>query len=114
MGGRYLLDTNIVIAIFNGENGIGQRLETRSEIFLCSVVFGELYFGAVKSNRPQASRERGEECARFCTLVGADTGTGRSYGELKLHLRRKGLPIPENNIWIAACALEHGPTPGTR
>lgn len=114
MAGRYLLDTNIVIAIFNGEATIGQRLETGPEIFLSSVVFGELYFGAVKSNRPEANMGQVEEFARACTLVGNDDGTGRSYGALKYDLRRRGRPIPENDIWIAACALQHDLTLVTR
>jgi tRNA(fMet)-specific endonuclease VapC len=114
MGGKYLLDTNVVIAFLNGETEIGQRLETGPEIFLSAVVFGELSFGAVKSNRPQANMERLEEFSRSCTLVGTDTGTGRSYGQLKLDLRRKGRPIPENDIWIAACALQHDLTLVTR
>ena len=50
MTGRFLLDTNVIIAIFAGEPSILKRLEA-AEIFLPSTALGELYFGARKSNR---------------------------------------------------------------
>jgi tRNA(fMet)-specific endonuclease VapC len=40
--------------------------------------------------------------------LGCDTETARYYAELKNALRLKGHPIPENDIWIAAVALQHG------
>jgi tRNA(fMet)-specific endonuclease VapC len=107
MPGRYLLDTNIVIALFNGDPGVKARLQASPEIFLSSVVLGELYFGAIKSSRTEANRARIEDFAAFCPLVVTDGGTALEYGIVKTALKRKGKPIPENDVWIAACALQH-------
>lgn len=43
-------------------------------------------------------------------FVQATKTAARHYGEIKAQLRRKGNPIPENDIWIAATAMEHDPT----
>lgn len=107
MPGRYLLDTNIVIALFNGDPGVKAQLQASPEIFLSSVVLGELYFGAVKSGRPEANKARAEEFATSCPLVVTDRVTAFEYGIVKTELMRKGKPIPENDVWIAACALQH-------
>ncbi len=47
-------------------------------------------------------------------VLGCDSDTARRYGEVKNALRLKGRPIPENDIWIAAVALQHGLTLITR
>lgn len=41
-------------------------------------------------------------------ILACDAETARLYGEVKNSLRKKGHPIPENDIWIAATALQHG------
>lgn len=50
--GRYLLDTNIVIALLRGEPAVTARLETATQVFVPSIALGELYYGAHKSGRP--------------------------------------------------------------
>ncbi|MBE9080209.1 PIN domain-containing protein [Romeria aff. gracilis LEGE 07310] len=47
-------------------------------------------------------------------VVNCDTDTARQYGEVKNRLRAKGRPLPENDIWIAALALQYGTTLVTR
>ena len=49
MNGKYLLDTNIVIAILAGETNVLERLVESDEVFVPVVVLGELYYGARKS-----------------------------------------------------------------
>lgn len=55
MNGNYLLDTNIVIALFLPEETVQVRLEGAEQVFIPAVVLGELYFGAGKSGRPSAN-----------------------------------------------------------
>ena len=43
-----------------------------------------------------------------CTILNPDIQTGILYGQIKANLRSKGRPIPENDIWIAAAAAQHG------
>jgi tRNA(fMet)-specific endonuclease VapC len=107
MPGRFLLDTNIIIALFNGDPDVEARLQGSAEVFLSSVVLGELYFGAARSGRPEANKARVQDFAASCPLVGTDEGTALEYGRVKTGLKRKGKPIPENDVWIAASAFQH-------
>jgi tRNA(fMet)-specific endonuclease VapC len=107
MNGKYLLDTNIVIAIFAGDADVLERLVQPSEIFLPTMVLGELYYGARKSTRIEANIGRIDELAGSSALLWCDLDTARHYGQIKNDLRAKGRPIPENDIWIAAVAQQH-------
>lgn len=72
------------------------------------MVLGELYFGALKSQRQEANLRRVEEFTNASNVLPVDAGAARHYGEVRDGLRRIGRPIPENDIWIAATALRHG------
>lgn len=107
MSGKYLLDTNIVIALFADDTSIKENLVKAEEIFLPSVVIGELYYGAHKSARAKENFARIDEFASSNIILGCDVDTARAYGEIKNGLRVKGRPLPENDIWIAAIAIQH-------
>lgn len=114
MPGRYLLDTNIIIALFKEDPGVVARLQAAPEVFLPSIVLGELYYGAANSGRPRPNQARVEEFAASCPLVAVDGLSALHYGTVRSQLKRKGKPIPENDIWIAACAVQHDLTLVTR
>jgi|GEM_PF-46253 len=105
MSGRYLLDTNIVIALFADEAVIKTNLAQASETFIPSIVIGELYYSAWKSRQTQANTARVDALVSGSTILGCDAETARQYGEIKNQLRVKGLPLPENDVWIAALTL---------
>jgi tRNA(fMet)-specific endonuclease VapC len=107
MNGRYLLDTNIIIALFADEVSVKARLAQAAEVFVSSMAVGELCFGARKSGRVQENLARIDEYAANNVVLGCDFETAQRYGEIKNALQRKGRPIPENDIWIAAIALQH-------
>ena len=107
MNGRFLLDTNIVIALFAKEVGVQQRLAAASEVFVPSVVLGELYYGARKSVRVEANIARVDAFAASSAVLVSDAATARQYGAIKNALRAKGRPLPENDIWIAAVAKQY-------
>ncbi len=110
MSGKYLLDTNIVIALFAEDPSVQKHIAKAGEIFIPAPVIGELFFGAFKSERPKANSARIENFAASNTVLACDIGTSREYGRIKNILHKKGFPIPENDIWIAALAMEHGLT----
>ena len=114
MSGRHLLDTNIVIALFAKESTIKDSLTQAEEVFVPSIVVGELCFGARKSGRVAKNLLRVDEFAASIVVLGCDIQTARHYGEIKNALRIKGHPLPENDIWIAAIALQHDLTLVTR
>ncbi len=110
MNGRFLLDTNIVIAIFANDASIKDSLEKTEEVFVPIIVLGELYYGAHKSSNAEVNIVRINEFARNCSVLTCDTETSRQYGEIKNSLQLKGRPIPENDIWIAAIAKQYETT----
>jgi tRNA(fMet)-specific endonuclease VapC len=114
MSGRYLLDTNIIIALFASESSIMDSLAQADETFLPSIALGELHYGARKSGRSQENLERIEALVANGTIIACDADTARQYGDVKNKLRIKGRPLPENDVWIAALALQHGLTLVTR
>lgn len=107
MSGRFLLDTNIVIELFADKANVKDYLAQASEVFIPSIVIGELCYGARKSGRVAANLARVDELVAGSTILVCDTETSRQYGEVKNKLRLKGRPLPENDVWIAALALQH-------
>jgi tRNA(fMet)-specific endonuclease VapC len=107
MSGRVLLDTNIVIALFAKEAAVEQHLAEAEEVFIASIVLGELYYGAQKSARVETNISRVNTFAAGSAVLVCDTATAQYYGVIKNQLRAKGTPIPENDIWIAAIARQY-------
>jgi tRNA(fMet)-specific endonuclease VapC len=107
MSGSRLLDTNIVVAFLTGDSEVKERLDAVPEILIPMIVLGELYYGAVNSGRPRQNVAELETFAGACVMLGLDAETAWIYGSMKAELRRSGKPIPENDLWIAACARRH-------
>jgi tRNA(fMet)-specific endonuclease VapC len=114
MSGRYLLDTNIIIALFADEDAVKNNIAQANEVLIPSFAIGELCYGARKSGRIQLNLERVDELIATSTVLGCDAKTAQQYGDVKNKLRLKGRPLPENDIWIAALALQHNLTVVTR
>ena len=107
MNGRFLMDTNIVIAIFANDATVINSLANANEVFVPSIALGELYYGAHKSSHVEANITRIDEFAASNSILTCDTETSQQYGKIKNSLRVKGRPIPENDIWIAAIAKQY-------
>lgn len=114
MNGRFLLDTNVIIALFAREPMIHERLSNASEVFIPCIVIGELYFGSYKSLKVQENLNRIDEFALSNTVLPCDIETAKKYGDIKNRLKEKGQPIPENDIWIAAIAQQYALTVVTK
>ncbi len=114
MSGKFLLDANIVIAIFAGEPSVREHLAQAAEVYVPSIVLGELYFGARKSARIAANVARVDSYAASSTVLDCTEGTAQEYGVIKKELREKGRPLPENDIWIAAIGRQWDLTLVTR
>lgn len=94
MAGRFLLDTNVVIALFGGDTSVTQHIAQAEETLVSSTVLGELYYGAYSSTQVMHNLARLDSFARTIAVVQSDVGTSRHYGETKSILRRKGRPFP--------------------
>jgi len=105
-GNRRLLDTVIVAAYFNKESVIRQKV-AHIIGYVSSITIGELYFGAYNSQQTAQNVTNIRNFIILNTLLGCDETTADYYGQIKRQLRVKGRPIPENDIWIAATALQY-------
>lgn len=105
-----VLDTNGYSAMANGSREIAKLLESADGILVPAVVVGELMYGFLKGSRC-ADNEAGLN--QFLEQPGVSfqpvtRGIAERYGYVRAALRTRGTPIPENDIWIAATALETG------
>jgi tRNA(fMet)-specific endonuclease VapC len=103
MSGRFLLDTNIVIALWANDEAVTRQLAVAGEIFIPIIVLGELYYGARKSVWSAKNIARIDEFAARNSVVLCDVTTAQQYGEIKNALRAKGRPIPENDLYNSLC-----------
>lgn len=110
MGGRFLLDTNIVIALFAEDKNVFAKLKKAQEVYLSSVAIGELYYGAYHSTKKDENLRKIDAFKAEVAILSCDEFSAQFYGQVKSQLRRKGTPIPENDVWIAAIALQYGLT----
>ena len=114
MNGKALVDTNVVIGLFAGDPAIVEVLRNQQAVFLCVPVMGELRYGAQASARVEINLARLDEFARALIVLPCDMATAKAYAEVKFDLRKKGRPMPENDVWIASLARQHGLTLLTR
>ena len=106
MNGK-LLDTNIIIALFAGDTSVKERLAEAEHVLVPAIVLGELYFGVYRSAQTDANYARLNDFASRNVVLVCSITTARCYGKIKNALLKKGRPIPENDIWIAAIAKQY-------
>ena len=105
-----LLDTSAYSAFMRGHAEISAAVQSNEEIFLNSVILGELIAGFIKGGR---RRKNENELRRFLAsprvgVLDVTEETAERYAVILNSLWRAGTPIPTNDIWIAASAMEHG------
>lgn len=106
-GNKCLLDTSVIIHFFKNIDPIVRSIKSFEEIYVSSIVVGELYYGAYASSNPPKHLRQIESFLNDCIILQTDIGTSVIYGQLKSDLKKKGTPVPENDIWIAAIAIEN-------
>ena len=112
---NYLLDTNHWSAIQRNDPVViahMQSLPEEARIFMPVIVQGELLVG-IELGASEAKRERLQQLYEQVVAQAADVlpitpEIAEWYARIFAQLRRKGKPIPTNDIWIAAIALAHG------
>ncbi len=107
---RILLDTNAYTAFKRGDQRAVDIVRQAPELALNAAVLGELLAGFACGS--QAAKNR-RELAVFMQSprvrpIAVDSETAGYYAVLYVGLRRKGRPVPTNDLWIAASALQHG------
>lgn len=107
---RLMVDTNVYSNALRGLAGSVALLQRAEEILISPVVLGELYNGFQRGNQEGNNRENLREFLASprvqITVVSAETS--EFYASVLTALKKQGTPIPTNDIWIAANALEYG------
>jgi len=107
---RVLLDTNAYSALKRGHEGVASLVRGSDEVLLSTVVAGELLYGFRNGARFASNRRDFDAflASPYVTLVPVSMATADRFSRIVLGLRAKGRPIPTNDIWIAAQAMETG------
>ena len=104
IGNKFLLDTNIIAAWLKGETSVAYKIDKAKEIHIPIIAVGELYYGALYSTQVAKNIKEIKSITANYGVLQIDEETTIAYGNIKAALRKKGKPIPENDIWIAAIA----------
>ena len=107
IGNKLLLDTNIVIELFRGNQVVIAMLDKQENIYLPTAALGELYLGAYRSTNVSKKLQEIKSFLESCIVLYTDAITSDKYAVIKTALLNRGKPIPENDIWIAATALQY-------
>jgi tRNA(fMet)-specific endonuclease VapC len=102
-----ILDTNAVSALLVGDPALGEVLAADQRHHIPVIVIGEYRYGLLGSNRRDHLQKLFETLILESFVLAVDEPTAEAYSHVRGELRRKGRPIPENDIWIAALALQH-------
>jgi tRNA(fMet)-specific endonuclease VapC len=105
MNGKYLADTNVIIKFLNGDEHSKELFNQAERVYVPAVVTGELFFGAWNSTRKQENMLNFTNFISRHEVVEIDLAIAETYGEIKARLKKDGINIPENDLWIAATAI---------
>lgn len=114
---KLVLDTNIYSDYAEGLPAVVDFLAIHGEdIFLPSIVLGELSYGFMKGSRQRFNERKLQEFIRKLQIeiIVINHNVARKYGIIYMSLVNKGAKIPINDVWIAACCMETGGTLITR
>lgn len=103
-----ILDTNAVSAVLGGDAALDDLLAETDRHHLPTVVIGEYRYGLQRSRRRDHLEDRLVILIADSVVLPIDLVTTIHYARVHDELRRQGTPIPENDIWIAALARQHG------
>lgn len=106
-----VVDTNVLIELFNGDQAVAERLFRAMRILVPAVVCGEVDVGTQGSTKRENSVRTAFE--KFLSLPCVEVlpmtrRTAQFYATVYNFCRARGCPIPTNDIWIAAAVLETG------
>jgi predicted nucleic acid-binding protein len=107
---RILVDTSAYSAFMSGHSDLKRALQEADAIYLSPIILGELRAGFLKGRW----RKKNEEELRLfiasprVDVVDVNETTAERYAAILDFLWRSGAPIPTNDIWIAASAMQHG------
>lgn len=107
----YLLDTNHASAVFLKDPRLAaEAVRADEELFLPMPALGELWFMVFNSRRVEENRERLIGFLQSLIVLPFDELAAEEFGRIRVDLRRKGRPIPQIDVQIAAIARQRNLT----
>ena len=103
-----ILDTNAVSALLEGDRALAEVLSGSAMHHLPVIVLGEYRFGLLRSRARRALERWIQQLQDESIVLTIDEQTPPIYATVREELRRAGSPIPSNDLWIAALAIQHG------
>jgi len=104
--GKLAVDSNAVIAYREGVTEVCDLIDTADVLLLPAIVLGELLYGALNSANAVKNEDAVRKFAINSVLIPVDESVATRYAATRLALKRKGTPVPENDIWVASMCLE--------
>ena len=107
---KVLIDTNIYVSFKKNNNSTKETFRHLDLIGIDVTVLAELYSGFKYGKKEKLNRLELEQFinSQRVQLFFHDNITAEFYSEIYLQLRKKGHPIPTNDIWKAATAMQYG------
>ena len=107
---KIMLDTSAYADFLRGNPEIKVSLQQADEIFLNPVILGELIAGFIMGRSEKKNRAILQDflSSARVKIIEIDEETSERYAAIVSHLRKRGTPIPTNDLWIAASAMQHG------
>ncbi|HEX2685600.1 MAG TPA: PIN domain-containing protein [Kofleriaceae bacterium] len=103
-----ILDTNAVSGMLEGDSALEALLAREARHELPVIVIGEYRYGLARSRHRRSLLPLFEELIRESIVLSVSVETAAAYAAVRQDLRAQGTPIPENDVWISALAIEHG------
>lgn len=107
---KVMLDTSAYSAYLRGNADVKRAIREADEIYLNPVVLGELYAGFAHGGKEKRNREILRELLASPRVQVAviDEETSERYAAIIAYLWAKGTPLPTNELWISATAMQFG------
>ncbi|MBN1673515.1 MAG: type II toxin-antitoxin system VapC family toxin [Kiritimatiellae bacterium] len=107
---KILLDTNAYVRLLRGDEDVLDVLGGADTVSMSVFVLGELYAGFKGGDRESKNRAQLDEFLKRPTvrILPATQETADIFGTIKNRLKTAGTPIPINDVWLAAHAIESG------
>jgi tRNA(fMet)-specific endonuclease VapC len=102
-----ILDTNALSAFADGEAGVGEVLRRQARVAIPVIVLGEFRYGIAQSRHRSAYEAWLQSQLPHVDVLEVTEATAAVYAALRVALKRSGQPIPANDAWIGALALQH-------
>jgi tRNA(fMet)-specific endonuclease VapC len=106
---RVALDTNRLTDLFRGDSGLAEWLGSCEEVWIPLPVLGEIkagFYGGTQQRRNEGLLQK-LLAKPTVQLLMPTRETAEHYARLFVQLKRAGTPVPDNDLWIAALALEN-------